>query len=172
MPRKTKRKTKNNGKGAVSTAQAVTKSTQTPQVHLSAEVEWESLTDKEVSFASQGNLAQQMRTMIDLRVDLSHQVKAAKAQQRTQLNSPSDKSTTYDTERRRTQCQMSPTSILEVVRTRVAERMWQLPLSEDYMYTSDKELTSGEEQHATCRCRPLKSSMDRPGVAIVVNNIT
>ena len=40
--------------------------------HLSTEDEGESLTDDEVSFPSQGNMVQQMRTRMDLLVDLSH----------------------------------------------------------------------------------------------------
>ena len=60
--------------------------------------------------------------------------------------------------------------VANAIRTRVAERMQLLPLGEDF--TSDEELTSEEDQHATCRHRPLKSGMDRMGAKIVVKNIT
>ena len=68
---------------------------------------------------------------------------------------------------------MSLTCDLEVaniVRTRVAERMRQLPLYTDS--TTDNRLTSGQEQYATCSHRPLKSGMDRMGEIMVVKNIT
>ena len=71
MPPKTKGKAKK-GKGAASTAQALKKSNQTPQVYLSTEDEGGSLTDDKVSFPSQRNMAQQMKAMVDLLVDLSH----------------------------------------------------------------------------------------------------
>ena len=148
----------------MSTAQVGKKSKQTLRVHLSTADEWESLTDDEVSYPSQGNLSQQM---MDLLVDISHWVKASEAQQRTQLTSPSNRSTTYSTERRRTRHQISPTSIQEVadvVRMRVAVRMRQLPLSEDS--TSEKGLTSGEEQHTTGRWSLAWTGRGQPWLSI------
>ena len=50
-----------------------------------------------------------------------------------------------------------------------ADRMCQLPPGEDS--TSDEGLTSGEEQHAMHRCRPLKSGVDRMGATMMIHNI-
>ena len=81
MPPKTKGNAKTS-QGAASSAQASKKSQQTPRVHVLTEVKGVSLTDDKV-FPTQGNMAQQMRTMIELLVDLSHRVNASETQQRT-----------------------------------------------------------------------------------------
>ena len=112
-------------------------------MHLSTKDEAGSLTDDEVSFPSEGNMTQQMRAMMDLHVDLPHQVKAIEAQHRAQVTSSSDRFTTYHMGRRGTQYHTSPTSNKEVantVRMRVAVRMHQHPLGEES--TSDEGLTS------------------------------
>ena len=81
MSPKTKGKVKK-AKGATSTAQALKKSKQTNRVHVSTEDEGEPLTDDEVSL-TQENMAQQMTSMMDLFINLSHWVKVSETHERT-----------------------------------------------------------------------------------------
>ena len=48
--------------------------------------------------------------------------------------------------------------------------MMELPLSKDM--ASDGGRDSDKDQHIICRCRPLKSGLDKTGENMVVKNIT
>ena len=109
-------------------------------------------------------MAQKMDLMMEMLLDLFHRVKASETQQRDWAASPLTSPSTSHAERRRGWCRIIPKhdpDLSDAVRRSVAQRLQQLPISEET--TSDKGSMSEEAQQTTRRCRPLKLGMNHTG---------
>ena len=114
-------------------------------------------------------MMQQMSNMMDLLLDYSYWVKAAKTKRNPWEESPSASPSTWDTAIRRVHRQSTPTRDQQVflaARRKVAWRIRELHLTKEM--ASDE---GDEDQYITHRCRPLKSGLNRTGVTMVVKNI-